>query len=112
MQEYFRWYDKHKKLKKLLNFFEKLPLDRQETIYQDILQIIFSTSGLSIESSIRSVVNAKDYPQLRWYDSFSDLTSSLEVIRDLPEMQQETIINAIIDAVYQIFVEYDNEQQS
>ena len=108
--KYMRWYDNHTSLQKLLEFLEKLPHQQLQAISGEIIQIIFSEIGESIDSSMSDIYQAKDLPQNRWYDEYPDLTNSLEVIKHLPPEKIDFVVNRIFEAVYYICMENRDEQ--
>ncbi len=108
--KYMRWYDNHTSLQKLLEFLEKLPPQQLQTISSDIIQIIFSEIGESIDNSMSDIYQAKDFPQNRWYDEYPELTNSLEVIKHLSPAKIDFVVNRIFEAVYYICLENNDVQ--
>ncbi len=107
---YVRWYDKIPELKNLLELVQSLPDEYQNAIAQDMLHIIFNGGFADVNNSMAYINQNIDHDFKRWYDLNPELSSALEVFKHLEPQKQQGVLLQVAESVYQIMLEYQNEQ--
>lgn len=95
-----RWYDKNPDLKRLFEFIQELDENLQAEIAKDIIQILMTDFNLDLDAEIKNIHKNYNYECKRWYDENIDLFSSFEIIRNMPEKQQNQVVKKIIEMFF------------
>ena len=102
-----RWYDKNPDLKEVFEFIQKLDKTRQDSIAQEIIQILMNDFNLNLDKEINTIAKNYTYNCKRWYDNNIDLFTSFDIIRAFPKDLQQQVANKIVATV--LFMYFDEE---
>lgn len=97
-----RWYDHDENLKLLFKLLQKLPLEEQNTIASEIIQILMQKNDQSDEfiSNLEYVAERH-----RWYDKSETLHSSIKMLKNLSIEDRSEVLSevfsTIIEAIHQ-----------
>lgn len=106
---HIRWYDKIPELKNFLEYLQAMPSEYQSLVAQDLMQILLKEGFVETSHSLDYLKVQKHYEYRRWYDENFELSSALEIIKDLPPQEQQSLLFKIVESIYQIMMEYQNE---
>ena len=96
---YERWYDKDSRVQAVFEFIQSLDLPVQNEIAKDIVQIVMNELGSKIDLNKElSSIGKNDYKYKRWYDKNTDLFSSFELIKNLPDELKTEVVKKIIES--------------
>ncbi|MBR1943757.1 hypothetical protein IJ843_08495 [bacterium] len=93
-----RWYEKNPELSELIAFVQTLDEDDRVTVAQHLLQILVNECGIDLDVEF-SKISLKNYSYNRWYDEIFDLSSALELLKNLPENKQEYVIKRFLSEI-------------
>ena len=93
-----RWYEKNPELSELINFVQTLDEDDRVTVAQHLLQILVYECGIDLDVEF-SKISLKNYSYNRWYDEIFDLSSALELLKNLPENKQEYVVKRFFSEI-------------
>ncbi|MEI8378263.1 MAG: hypothetical protein WCF95_06960 [bacterium] len=97
-----RWYDHDENLKLLFKLLQKLPLEEQNTIAFEIIQILMQKNSHSDE-----FISNLDYvpDRSRWYDKSETLHSAIKMLKNLSAEERSEVISevfsTIVEAIHQ-----------
>lgn len=103
--EYIRWYDKNPDLKEAFEFIQSLNSENQNIIAKDIIQILLTDFNLDLDKKINDITKKYNYNCKRWYDNNIDLFTSFEIIRGLPDEQQQEVVKKTIETILLMYLE-------
>lgn len=94
--EHKRWYDNDTNLQLLFKLLQKLPLEAQSTIGNDIIQILMNN-----KSYIDKFVNELEYvePRNRWYDKSESLHSAIKMLKKLTLQEREQVLSEVFPTI-------------
>ena len=102
---YVRWYDKDPYLSPVMNLLEKLPVEIQDSIAQDLLQLIMSYQDISHDNKIE-YLNQNTLPSYRrWYDINPNLHSSIELLKNTDPQIKKEICESVVEFLFQILLQ-------
>lgn len=101
--KYVRWYDKNPELLEVFEFIQGLEKNAQDSIAQDIIQILMNDFNLDLDREINQISENYTYNCKRWYDKNIDLFTSFEIIKNLPQKMKQQVVNKIIEAALLIY---------
>ncbi len=93
-----RWYENNNELSELLNFVESLNEDDKIVISQHLLQIIVNECNINIDKEL-SKFSCNEYSYQRWYDDVLDLSTSLEILKNLPDAQKDYVVKRFLSEI-------------
>ncbi len=93
-----RWYENNNELSELLNFVESLNEDDKIVISQHLLQIVVNECNINIDNEL-SKFSRNDYSYQRWYDEVLDLSTSLEILKNLPDAQKDYVVKRFLSEI-------------
>lgn len=97
-----RWYDKDENLQLLFKLLQKLPLDSQNTIASEIIQILMQ-KNIHTDDFISEIEYISD--RHRWYDKSETLHSAVKMLKILsPEERCEVlseVFSTIVEFIHQ-----------
>lgn len=93
-----RWYEKNPNLAELINFIQSLTDEEKEIVGQHLLQILINECNIDLDKEF-SEISTNDYSYNRWYDKNYDISSALELLKNLPEIKQQFVVKRIITEV-------------
>ncbi len=100
-----RWYDKDDNLKLLFQLLQKLPLDAQNTIASEIIQVLMQ-KNIRPDDFISEIEYIAD--RHRWYDKSETLHSAVKLLKILsPEERAE-----VLSEVFSTIVEFINRNKT
>lgn len=111
-QQFLRWYDQIPELERVMIFLEKLPLEKQSVLAQDLMQIVLTEIDTNINEALNQIDGEKDLPHNRWYDAEPTLANSLKVIKGLSHKKQQLVLTKLVESVYQLYIEEINNFDS
>lgn len=97
-----RWYDQDENLKLLFKLLQKLPLNEQNSIASEIIQILMQKTAHSDE-----FISGLEYipDRHRWYDKSETLHSSIKMLKNLSVEERSDVLSevfpTIIEAIHQ-----------
>ena len=101
-----RWYEKNPDLTELINFIQSLDVEKQNIIAQHLLQILINECGIDLDKEI-SAISTKNYSYNRWYDKNYDISTALELLKNLSEVKQQFVVKRIVT---EIIMSYTKEE--
>lgn len=103
--KYVRWYDEDPYLSPIMKLLEKLPTDVQDSVAQDLLQIIMCHKGTLNDTKIE-YLNKNILPSYRrWYDVNPNLHSSIELLKNTDPSTKKEICESVMEFLFQIMVQ-------
>lgn len=109
--KHVRWYDKDPQLKEVFEFIQGLDKTAQDSIAQDIIQILMNEFSLDLDREINQISENYSYNCKRWYDKNIDLFTSFEIIKNLPEKMKKQVITKIIETALLIYFTQGEENE-
>ncbi|MDD3419856.1 MAG: hypothetical protein PHE78_04560 [Candidatus Gastranaerophilales bacterium] len=94
--EHLRWYDNDENLKLLFKVLQKLPLEAQNTIGCEIVQVM-----LQKKINTDDLLAKLEYvPQRnRWYDKSESLHSSIKMLKTLSVEERAEILSEVFSTI-------------
>lgn len=94
--EHKRWYDNDTNLQLLFKLLQKLPLEAQSTIGNDIIQILIEDKAHSDKflNDLEYVPNRH-----RWYDKSESLHSAIKMLKKLTPQEREQILSEVFPTI-------------
>lgn len=103
--KYVRWYDEDVYLSPVMKILEKLPTEIQDSVAQDLVQIIMCYHGNLNDTRIE-YLNKNILPSYRrWYDVNPNLHSSIELLKATDEQTKKEICESVLEFLFQIMVQ-------
>ena len=94
--EHKRWYDNDTNLQLLFKLLQKLPLESQSIIGNDIIQILMGD-----KSYADKIVNNLEYVpnRHRWYDKSEALHSAIKMLKKLSPQEREQVLSEVFPTI-------------
>ncbi len=93
-----RWYEQNSELNELLNFIETIENDNKTTVAHHLLQILINECDINLDNEINKL-SKNNYSYNRWYDDVADLSTSLELLKQLPSGKQEYVVKRLLSEI-------------
>lgn len=90
-----RWYDKNPDLKYVFGLIKLLDKPIQDSIAQDILQILMTDYGINLDEEINTISKNYNYKCNRWSDKNIDLFTSFEIIKSFSSESQTSLAQKV-----------------
>ena len=103
--KFVRWYDKDPYLSQMMKILEGLPTQIQETIAQDLLQIVMEKQKQNDDGKIAYLNKNLSTQYRRWYDVNPNLLSSMEILRNADEQTKKEICESVMEFLFQILAQ-------
>lgn len=103
--KYVRWYNEDAYLSPVMKILEKLPTEIQDSVAQDLVQIIMCYHDYQNDTKIE-YLNKNILPNYRrWYDVNPNLHSSIELLKTVDEQTKKEICESVLEFLFQIMVQ-------
>ena len=103
--KYVRWYDEDPYLAPIMKILEQLPVELQDSVAQDLVQIVMSYKNDTNDTKIE-YLNQNLLPNYRrWYDVNPNLHSSIELLKTTDPQIKREICESVIEFLFQIMVQ-------
>ena len=103
--KYVRWYDEDAFLAPIMKILEQLPLELQDSVAQDLVQIVMSYKGELNDSKIDYLNNNLPLSYRRWYDINPNMHSSIELLKTANPQTKKEICDSVLEFLFQIMVQ-------
>ncbi len=103
--KYVRWYDEDPYLSPVMKILEKLPVDIQESVAQDLVQIVMSAHNGQNDTKIEYLNNNLRDSYRRWYDANPNLLSSIEILKTADNKTKKEVCESVLEFLFQILVQ-------
>lgn len=98
-----RWYDKDENMKLLINMLEKFPFEAQESIAEEIIQLLMQ-KDIKADEFIKNLEYVPS--RHRWYDKSESVHSAVKMLKKLTIAQRKEIFLEIYASVFDIIQQY------
>lgn len=103
--KYIRWYDEDPYLAPIMKILEQLPPEFQDSVAQDLVQIVMSYQH-SLNDVKINYLNENLIPSYRrWYDINPNLHSSIELLKTANPQTKKEICDSVLEFLFQIIVQ-------
>ncbi len=103
--EYIRWYDEDPYLSPIMKILEKLPTEIQDSIAQDLVQLVMSLHNGQNDNKIEYLNKNLRSTYRRWYDNNPNLLSSIEILKTADEPTKKEICESVLEFLFQILIQ-------
>lgn len=73
------------------------------TVANHLLQILINECGVNLDDEISQIAN-KPYSYTRWYDSYVDLSTSMEFLKNLPKNKQDYVVKRFMSEIFMSYL--------
>lgn len=101
-----RWYDQDDNLKLLFQLLQKLPVDAQNTIASEIIQILMQ-KNIHTDDFISEIEYIPD--RHRWYDKSETLHSSVKMLKILSPEERSEVLSEVFSTIMEFIHQNKNE---
>ncbi len=105
--KYVRWYDKDPYLAPIMKILEQLPIELQDSVAQDLVQIVMSYQNNLNDVKINYLNNNLISNYRRWYDINPNLQSSIELLKAANNQTKKEICDSVMEFLFQLMVQED-----
>lgn len=103
--EYIRWYDEDPYLAPIMKVLEQLPVEFQDSVAQDLVQIVMSHKNELNDVKISYLNDNLVSDCRRWYDVNPNLHSSIELLRTANNQTKKEICDSVMEFLFQLMVQ-------
>ena len=103
--KYVRWYDEDEFLAPIMKILEQLPSDLQDSVAQDLVQLVMSYGGELNDAKIDYLNNNLPLNYRRWYDVNPHMHSSIEILKAANPQMKKEISNSVLEYLFQIMIQ-------
>ncbi len=103
--KYVRWYDEDPYLAPIMKILEHLPTEIQDSVAQDLVQIVMSYKNSMNDTKIEYLSKNMLPSYRRWYDINPNLHSSIELLKTADESTKKVICESVLEFLFQIMVQ-------
>lgn len=105
--KYVRWYDEDPYLAPIMKILEQLPVELQDSVAQDLVQIVMSYQNNLNDVKINYLNNNLISSYRRWYDINPNLQSSIELLKTADNQTKKEICDSVMEFLFQLMVQED-----
>lgn len=105
--KYVRWYDEDPYLAPIMKILEQLPVELQDSVAQDLVQIVMSYQNNLNDVKINYLNNNLISNYRRWYDINPNLQSSIELLKTADNQTKKEICDSVMEFLFQLMVQED-----
>ncbi len=102
---YVRWYDEDPYLAPVMRILEQLPVELQDSVAQDLVQIIMSYKDNLNDAKINYLNENLLSNYRRWYDINPHLHSSIEILKTANPQTKKEICDSVLEFLFQIMIQ-------
>lgn len=103
--KYIRWYDEDPYLAPVMKILEQLPVELQDSVAQDLVQIVMSHQKELSDIKINYLSENLLSNYRRWYDINPNLHSSIELLKAANPQTKKEICDSVLEFLFQIMVQ-------
>jgi len=103
--EYIRWYDEDIYLAPIMKILEQLPPELQDSVAQDLVQIVMGYKDELNDVKINYLNNNLLSNYRRWYDVNPNLHSSIELLKTANPQTKKEICDSVMEFLFQLMVQ-------
>ena len=103
--EYIRWYDEDPYLAPIMKILEQLPVELQDSVAQDLVQIVMGHQGDLNDLKIDYLNNNLPLEFRRWYDINPHMYSSIELLKTANPQTKKEICDSVLEFLFQLMVQ-------
>lgn len=93
-----RWYEKNPELSELLNFVMSLNAKDKDYLSKHLLHIVINECNVNLDNEISKISN-NNYSYQRWYDEVFDLSTAMEILKNLPKNKQDYVVKRFLSEI-------------
>ncbi len=103
--EYIRWYDEDIYLAPIMKILEQLPPELQDSVAQDLVQIVMGYKDELNDVKINYLNNNLLPNYRRWYDVNPNLHSSIELLKTANSQTKKEICDSVMEFLFQLMIQ-------
>ena len=103
--KFIRWYDEDPYLAPIMKILEQLPVELQDSVAQDLVQIVMSYQKDLNDVKINYLEKNILSNYRRWYDVNPNMQSSIEILKTANNQTKKEICDSVLEFLFQIMIQ-------
>lgn len=103
--KYIRWYDEDPYLAPIMKILEQLPVELQDSVAQDLVQIVMGYQDNLNDVKISYLNDNLLTSYRRWYDVNPNLQSSIELLKTANSQTKKEICDSVLEFLFQLMIQ-------
>lgn len=105
---HIRWYDQDENMKLLINILEKLSEDAQNSIAEEIIQLLMQRN-IDSDSLIEKIEYVPN--RHRWYDKNETLHSAIKMLKKFSGEERKEVFSEIFTSMFDLLQQMGNSKK-